>query len=217
MKLLNINQITLRTRWTKIIELAALTLILGVGLVGWGAFSYGVIWLLTGLGSDLQNIAKGMWLLLYVTVAVAAFRRWSEARAIVAFSPEQRSDYLKTACSLPLGIIATLSFCAAFWLWGWQFLYWLRTEHWVTVDLISLIKATTDDAIGPRIIFGSFGNGKLITWLLYPQDWLGLNRVVATFLTWVTPSLIFLLIGIQLATVASAIGAFRDKLVREHS
>ena len=217
MKLPNINQFNVGVSTTKAIELAALTLFLAVGFAGWDAFSHAVSWLFTGLGADFQDIAKGLWLLLYVTVAVAAFRRWSEARAIVAFTPEQRSDYLKSAWALPLGIIAALSICGAFWLWGWQLLYWLKTEHWVALDAITLVSATTDDAVGPRMIFGSFGNSKFITWLLYPEDWLGLHRVVATFLAWITPSLIFLLSGIQLATVAGAIREFRDKLVRQHS
>lgn len=210
------NQITLRMSWTKALEVAALVVILVVGFSGWAAFSHAVSWLLTGLGPNLQDIAQGLWLLLYVLVAAAAIKRWSEARANVALSPEQRSNYLKTACSVPLGIIATLSIFAAFWLWGWQFLYWLRTEHWVPLDAVSLIKRTADDAIGPRIIFGSVENSKLIAWLLFPQDWLGLHRVVVTILAWITPSLIFLFIGIQLTTAVIALSESRDRLLRQH-
>lgn len=206
---------TRQINWKKCSEAISITFVLLLGCLGWGITCAVVGWLFGGLDQDVQKFAIFAWLSSYLFVVIAVFRRWKEARTLFVVSPAERFNYLTTAWSVPLGMIATLAIFSAIWLWGWQIIYWLRRDHWTSLDIISLVKSGGAGADGPREIFGSLGRNRFTNWLISPLDWVGLQRVVSLILSWITPSIIFLFVGFQCLMAGDVQRNLREKLIRQ--
>lgn len=194
-------------------ELLGLCIPLGFGLLVWGLIAGFAGWLASAFGEYMRLPVFYAWLALYLFVTISVVRRWIESRSLFGLPDGVRGKYIGTALSLPLELIGRLAAIGAFLLWGWQVVYWLRTDVWIPLDIVSLVTPIRDgEPLGPRAMFMMGGGPSGNHWLIAPRDWYGLHKIAHFVLSIVTPSLIFLGAGLAAMTKATLYSDLRLRI-----
>lgn len=205
----------IQTNTKAIFEFLALCVVITFGFLGWAGVSVGAGWLASVFGAEAKMFAMYGWLSLYILIVVSVFRRWREARRLEGLSGEQRRKYLETAWSLPLGLTSALAIVAALFFWGWQILFWLKTDQWVSLDFVSLLTPLDGEPLGPRTLFveGSGPSGR--DWLVAPRDWYGLHKVAHFVFAMINPSIVLFAAGIGMCNTSGEYLKIREAMLRE--
>ena len=193
-------------------EFLGLCVIVALGLLGWGMVTAFAGWLVSAFSKDMRLIVIYACLALYPFIAISIFRRWMESRHLIGVPDEIRSRYLETAWSLPLTLAGALAVVGALFLWGWQVVFWLKTDLWVSLDIVSLMTPASGETLGPRVLFIEGPGPSGDHWLIAPRDWYGLQKVAHFVFSMVTPSLILLIAGLASINAAEKYSAARSKI-----
>lgn len=183
--------------WVTLLVLSATAWLLG-GVV---AFAVG--------GTDIRSplgIALAVFIACVVIYRAISFVRWLPDLHGISEDDRQR---LLGYYMHPFG--SALFYGLIFWavlIVGYQIVYWLRTEVWISCSLFELLFPEAIPDSPASLIPHGKGMGKFALWLVYPDSWLGLHRIVRPLLEW-TPFVVFLLIPI--ATIANELPDLEER------
>ena len=185
-----------KQKFQTIAEFLRLCVVIALGFLGWAMVSAVAGWLASAFGQDTRLPVTYACIAIYIFIVISVFRRWRESRCLIGIHEETRGKYLETAWSLPLALVGALAVVGALFLRGWQIVFWLRTDAWVSLDIVSLMTPISGEPLGPRTLFIEGKGPSGDDWLIAPRDWYGLQKVAHFVSSMVTPSLILLIGGL---------------------
>ncbi len=140
---------------------------------------------------------------LFILSGKAWSRFWQETRFL--FSRSTAFDYICGGLTALVGLGATLAVLAGFGILGYQGVLWLQEGEWTGLPLRVLFEAL-------------FENTALHGWLMHPESWIGLQKLVAWMLeniplsaALIVPGLIVGFFSAGLMTTALAVRFYQFK------
>ena len=94
------------------------------------------------------------------------------------------SPYINVIIAIALFSMAVMAYGG--WIAILQVYFWLKTDHWYQVSLLTLFSAdaTTHPDLLSKWLPGFDPSSSAASWLVSPKEWLGIHRVVHSVLNY---------------------------------